>query len=109
VGLLVVLLPFRFIDWGPFPRQEFRGWEATKEYWADIFDAVDDFRFIPERPISRGDCVVATIHNTWRGKSSGVAIDMRFAVVAQLRDDKLVRFEVFETRAEALEAVGLRE
>jgi hypothetical protein len=58
--------------------------------------------------VGEGDYVVATIHNTGRGTSSGVEVDMRFAVLAEIRDAKLVRFDVFRTRAEALEAAGLR-
>ena len=99
---------FRFLDWGPFPRQTFEGWDATREYWEDIFAAVADFHMEPEAVVAEGDYVVATIHTTGRGASTGVEVNMRFAVLVEIRDSKLVRLEVFETRAEALEAGGLR-
>jgi ketosteroid isomerase-like protein len=80
-----------------------------KEQWDDVFAAIPDFRSEPEAMVDAGDYVVATIHNTGRGASSGAAVEMRVPVVLEIREDKLVRLEVFETRAEALEAVGLRE
>jgi ketosteroid isomerase-like protein len=94
--------------WGPFKRS-FKGWEAMKEQWDDLFAAIADFRSEPEAMVDAGDYVVATIHNTGRGVSSGAAVEMHVPVVLEIREDKLVRLEVFETRAEALEAVGLRE
>ena len=95
--------------WGPFPQRSFKGWEAMKEQWDDMFAAVADFRSEPEAMVDAGDYVVATIHNTGRGASSGAAVEMDVPVVLEIREDKLVRLEVFETRAEALEAVGLRD
>jgi ketosteroid isomerase-like protein len=80
-----------------------------KEQWDDVFAAIPDWRSEPEAMVDAGDYVVATIHNTGRGASSRAAVEMRVPVVLEIREDKLVRLEVFETRAEALEAVGLRE
>ena len=100
---------FRFLDWGPFPKQTFHGWDATRAYWEDIFAAVADLRMEPEAVVGAGDYAVATIHTTGRGASSGVEVNMRFAVLGEIRDSKLVRLEVFATRAEALEAAGLSD
>src|SRR5919108_3933232 len=95
--------------WGPWPQRSFKGWEAMKEQWDDMFASVPDFRSEPEAIVDAGDYVVATIHNTGRGASSGAAVEMDVPVVLEICEGKLVRLEVFETRAEALEAVGLRE
>jgi ketosteroid isomerase-like protein len=61
----------------------------------------------PEAMVEGGDCAVATIHNTGRGAGSGIDVDLRTAVVAEMRGGKLVRLEVFDSRAKALEAAGL--
>jgi ketosteroid isomerase-like protein len=63
----------------------------------------------PEAMVSGGDYVVATIHNTGRGSGSGIEVEARTGVLVEIRDAKLVRLEVFETRSEALEAAGLTE
>jgi ketosteroid isomerase-like protein len=45
-----------------------------------------------------------------RGRGSGVAVDLEHSgTVWTLRQGKIVRVRLFTTRAEALEAVGLRE
>ncbi|MDX6615045.1 MAG: SnoaL-like polyketide cyclase [Solirubrobacterales bacterium] len=100
---------FRFVEWGPFPKRTYEGREAAiaGEYWQDIFSAFPDFHMEPEAIVSGGDYVVATIHNTGRGSGSGVEVEARTGVLVEIRDAKLARLEVFETRAEALEAAGL--
>jgi hypothetical protein len=44
-----------------------------------------------------------------RGKTSGAEVDMRRGQVLTLRDGKVVRWRLFRTKEEALEAVGLSE
>jgi ketosteroid isomerase-like protein len=110
-GLIAADARFRFVEWGPFPKRTYDGREVALdgEYWQDIFSAFPDFRMEPEAVVSEGDYVVAEIHNTGRGEGSGLEVEVRTAVLVEIRDGKLVRLEVFETRAEALEAAGLRE
>ena len=100
---------FRFIVWGPDGDETYEGRDATTTFWGEVFAVFPDFRMEPEEIVGEGDKVVATIHNTGRGAESGIEIDMRTAVVAEVRDARLVRLEVFPSRAEALEAAGLRE
>jgi ketosteroid isomerase-like protein len=100
---------FRFVEWGPFPKRTYVGREAGigGEYWQDIFSAFPDFRMEPEAIVSEGDHVVATIHNTGRGSGSGLEVEADTGVLMEFQESKLVRLEVFATRAEALEAAGL--
>jgi len=44
-----------------------------------------------------------------RGKASGVEVDARGGHVWTLRAGRVVRWQVFGTKQEALEAAGLRE
>jgi ketosteroid isomerase-like protein len=55
------------------------------------------------------DEVVFAAHHYGRGKASGVEVEMRNWQVCTVRDGKVVRYRVFPTRQEALEAVGLEE
>jgi ketosteroid isomerase-like protein len=99
----------RFPDWSwATEKQTYKGREAI-EFFADTFSVFLDFRMYAERLVDAGNYAVATIHNIGRGKGSGVDIDMRTAVLYEFRDGKVVRVEVYGTRAEALEAAGLRE
>jgi ketosteroid isomerase-like protein len=100
---------FRFVEWGPFPKRTYVGREAAiaGDYWQDIFSTFPDFRMEPEAIVSKGDYVVATIHNTGHGGGSGIEVDADTGVLTEIRESKIVRLEVFATRAEALEAAGI--
>ena len=56
-----------------------------------------------------GDRVVVMVSHRGRGKSSGIDIDQRFAMVWTLRDGRAIRMDMYPTLDEALEAVGLSE
>src|SRR3954454_11672623 len=56
--------------------------------------------------IAAGEDVVATVHYYGRGKASGAEVDMRHWHVWTFRERKIVRWRVFNTREESLEAVG---
>jgi ketosteroid isomerase-like protein len=53
--------------------------------------------------------VVVSGHWTGKGTGSGVPMETAFSSVLTLRDGKIVRYQWFRRRAEALEAVGLSE
>ena len=59
--------------------------------------------------IDRGDEVVVIIHERARMRDSDMVLDRDLAHVWTVRDGRGVRFRVFKTRAEALEAAGLQE
>ena len=52
--------------------------------------------------------VVSLILQRGKGRSSGLGMKMETAMVATVRDGKVIRMDNYEDRAEALEAVGLR-
>ncbi len=69
----------------------------------------DDFQVDPEEFTDAGDKVLVAVRVAGRGKSSGVDVAMRNFHVCTLRDGKLVRLDVYASKDEALEAVGLQE
>ena len=58
--------------------------------------------------IEQGESVVASIHVTARGKTSGVEVDTRLHLHFKVRDDKIVYLFEHADRAAALEAAGLQ-
>jgi ketosteroid isomerase-like protein len=62
-----------------------------------------------EEWIDAGERVIAMVHNYGRGRRSGVPVDNLEAHLWTVRDGLLLRLQIFATRAEALEAAGLRE
>ena len=76
--------------------------ERYEEAWAEIEDSLDEV-------IDAGSQVI-TVVTTWgRGRASGAEVDRTHAAVWTIREEKIVRVAWVGTRAEALEAVGLRE
>ncbi len=76
--------------------------ESFANYWAEI-------RFEPKEYIDAGDHVVVVARLVGRGKSSGVAVERTWAYVWTLRGSKALRMDGYESRSEALKAVGLAE
>ena len=86
------------------------GREAVRRYLQDWIDVFDDVTNVPEELLDVGDDrVVAVQHATGRAKGSGVETGIRYAVVYTLRDGKIVCAREYIDRAQALEAVGLRQ
>ena len=56
-----------------------------------------------------GDQVVVALHDRVRLAPGGAQIEDHFAHLWTIRDGIVVRIQVFESSAEALEAAGLRE
>src|ERR1700682_1033223 len=76
--------------------------ESFPSYWAEI-------RFEPQEYIEAGDQVVVVARLVGRGKKSGVEVTRTWAYVWTLRERKALRMDGYETRSEALKAVGLEE
>jgi ketosteroid isomerase-like protein len=65
----------------------------------------EDWRAIADEYVEIGDYVVVLTTYRGRGKGSGVEIEQEGAQVFRLRDDKVVRFEIFASREKALQSV----
>jgi len=73
--------------------------EAWKEFTVEIIDAT---------PVGTGH-VVAVIHQSGRGKGSGVAVEMDVAYLWEVQEEELVAMQLYATREEALEVAEQRE
>jgi len=85
-----------------------RGPEAVKNWWRQLFEEID-LRVEPEEYIDAGDAIVIVARQIARGHASGAEVEQRLTWVCGLRAGKVTYVDVFRTKAEALEAVGLRE
>jgi ketosteroid isomerase-like protein len=97
------------IEWCPFednytPSYGIEGAMRIRNGW---LDAWDEMRADLEQVVEEGESVVASVHVTGRGKSSGVEVDVRLHLLFKVRDDKVAYIYEHTDRAAALEAVGL--
>ena len=88
----------------------YRGHEGLLEHvtrWANMWE---DWTVELDRFIDAGeDRVVVLTHERGRNKATGMELDALHAELYTVRDGQIVRWQGFSVRAEALEAVGLRE
>lgn len=86
-----------------------RGVAAVREIVAQWDAAFDEFAAEVGEFIDAGDCVVTVTHWRGNGKSSGLAIDLHVAEVAEFSDGKVARITLgYPSKAAALEAVKHR-
>ena len=101
---------WRAIEGAPDDVGEMQGPEALRRYFQDWIDTFDDVSNVLEELVDVGDDrVVAVQRVTGRAKASGVRTELRYAVVYTVRDGKIARGREYIDRANALEAVGLRD
>jgi ketosteroid isomerase-like protein len=87
----------------------YHGHEGIRTWWDGIFSAFPDFNIevISLRGIS--DMTLGNLCIRGRGEGSGAPFEDVVWQAGRVRDGKVVWWQTFETREEALEAVGLRE
>jgi ketosteroid isomerase-like protein len=91
-------------------RGPIHGKEAMRAYIEDWIDTFDGLRADLLELIDAGeDRVVAVLRVMGRAKLSGVETDLIFATLYTIREGKIARGREYDTRAEAIEAAGLRE
>jgi ketosteroid isomerase-like protein len=86
---------------------EYVGHDGVRSYMMFRAQAWRSQRVETKEFIEAGDSVVIPVQLVSTGRSSGVTVEARAAWVATFRDDKIARMCVYQTRADALAAVGL--
>ena len=88
----------------------YQGRGAIVEAMEDWPKEWDDFRLdLLEVVDISDDLVVSVARHRGRGRESGIEMDFEVFYVHRARDGKLARLEMFFSREQALDAVGLRE
>jgi ketosteroid isomerase-like protein len=102
---------FEFVASGAIPGVGgvYRGPEGLRRFIDLFWGEFDDARQEIHELIDAGDHVLASVTQSGRGKLTGIDTRWNTWHVWTLRDGKVVRGQGFTSKAEALEAVGLRE
>ena len=85
------------------------GREALAGHMRAYLSGWNDYETSIKELIDRGDDVVAIMHERARMRGSDMTLDRDLPNVGTVRDGRAVRFRVFKTRNQALEAAGLSE
>jgi ketosteroid isomerase-like protein len=97
------------IEWYPFednhtPSHGIEGAMRIRNGW---LEAWDEMHVDLEQVVEEGDTIVASVHVTGRGKSSGIEVDTRIHLLFKNRDGKIAYVFEYTERAAALAAAGL--
>ena len=84
----------------------YRGHEGVRQFWRDWLEPFGTFEAHAEEFIDAGDQVVVPWRASARGKASGAEVEMHRCNVYRVNNGRVSRVDVFETKAEALEAAG---
>jgi ketosteroid isomerase-like protein len=93
----------------PDSTEPVHGREGVLRFTTDQAEAFEELSVEPEEFIEVGDRVVVPLRLGGRARHTGLEIEFRFVHVCTLRDRTLVRLDMYATKAEALEAVGIAE
>jgi ketosteroid isomerase-like protein len=97
------------IEWHPFednhtPSHGIDGAMRIRNGWRDAWE---EMQVELQEVLDNDDYVVASVHVTSRGKSSGVEVDTRLHLLFRIRNQKIIYIFEHTERAAALEAAGL--
>jgi uncharacterized protein len=85
----------------------YHGHEGIVAFFNDWFAAWESFDYRSFEWIDAGDAVVSKFWQRNTGRGSGVVVESEFYGVYEVREGKIVRFRLFSSWEEALEAAGL--
>lgn len=106
------MLPFLHEDVEYRPMEEagsINGHGALRRYFERWMEAWDEFEVRPTEFLHNGDRVFNGVAMRASGRGSGVEVAMEYWQVWVIRGNRAVLWVEYLDRAEALEAVGLRE
>jgi ketosteroid isomerase-like protein len=86
----------------------YAGHDAVRRFWTDMTEPFEQHTMVPEELIPHGDHVVVPMTTRMRGRG-GIELEAKSAAVALLREGRLVRWTMYQEKAEALKAVGLEQ
>jgi ketosteroid isomerase-like protein len=90
-------------------RRVWHGHDGVREAFREWMEPFDTFHVHAQTFIDAGDRVVVGWRQGGRGRTSGAEVEVSAWQVCQVRDGLVTRIDLFGTKAEALEAVGLSE
>ena len=83
----------------------YRGHDGIRDWWRTLFDSFPDYTVETVEERRLGNLTLTTLRTRGHGAGSDTPVEDTVWMVAEWRDQKVVRWRVLSTEAEALEAV----
>ena len=78
------------------------GRDSFERFFHSWIDSFDGFRVEPEQVVESGDRLIAVVHQSGRGRASGIQVDARLAHVWTVQDGRAIRWEAVADPEDAL-------
>jgi len=89
--------------------EEWHGHDGMLRFTASQMEAFQKMSLEPLEFIDAGDQLVVPVRFGGRARHTGIEVEFRATHVFTFHDGKATRMDIYESKAEALEAVGLSE
>ena len=86
---------------------DYQGHAGFARWMEDWASAWSEYTMEPQEFLDADDRVVVFLRQITTGQGSGVALEREDAMVVQLRDAKIICLDYYNSREQALKAVGL--
>jgi ketosteroid isomerase-like protein len=83
------------------------GYVGVEQFFRDWLGTWRNFEIEYREFIDAGDSVVVVFRQSGTGRESGIRIDREFFAIYDLENSKVVRYRMYDSREEAVEAAGL--
>jgi ketosteroid isomerase-like protein len=94
---------------GTVEGKSFQGREGVEEYYGELRDTWEEFRYVIDELRYLGDGVLSLGRIEGRGRGGGVQVALPISVISDFREGKCWRLRAFSDHDEALRAAGLEE
>ena len=84
----------------------YHGHEGVERFFREWLGAWDEYEIETREYIDAGDSVVLVFRQSGMGRGSGVRTERDFFAVYDLSASKVIRYRMYESRRDALEAAG---
>ncbi len=79
-----------------------QGRDSFERFFRSWIESFDGFQVEPEQVVERGGKLIAVVHQSGRGRASGIRVDARLAHVWTVKDGRAVRWEAVADPEDAL-------
>ena len=87
----------------------YRGYEGTREWWSNLLDVFPDFKIEVISVRDAGQLTVSELRNRAQGEENAASLEEFIWQISEWRDGRVVRWQMYGSEQDALEAAGLRE
>jgi ketosteroid isomerase-like protein len=91
----------------PDAAAEYRGLDELMDYLVNWYSQWEEYEVEPVEIIDAGEQVLAVVRERGRLEGSGLEVEEDFSHSFRLRAGKIVEWQMYDSNAEAREAVGL--